>query len=101
MIQPASLPLSRTAMPWRVVLAIIGAVLVRPQLWTVAFRQVVRTAAPRWWARVPFLPLPRGDYLRFRLVTQYGTADGQAIRVDDVISYLAWCRGQHSVRQNA
>lgn len=62
-----------------------------PSLWCTAVRQARRTAPRHWWRRPPFLPLPSGDYLEFRLVTQYGDA---ARRPDahDVLNYLRWCR---------
>ena len=63
----------------------------RPSLWPTALRQARRTAAPGWWRHRPFLPLPSGDYLRFRMLTQYGRTDGPA-EPDDVLNYLAWCR---------
>jgi len=71
----------------RVVLAVVG----HPSLWVTAVRQGRRTAPARWWRRPPFLPVPSGEYLRFRLVTQYGDP---AHRPDpaDVLNYLRWCR---------
>jgi hypothetical protein len=48
-------------------------------------------APSAWWRRWPFLPLPAPDYLRFRLITQYGSADGPPV-VEDVLNYLAWCK---------
>jgi hypothetical protein len=63
----------------------------RPRLWPTAVRQMRRTAAPGWYRRVPFLPVPSGEYLRFRLITQYGDPDHRP-EPDDVINYLAWCR---------
>ncbi|HVM66168.1 MAG TPA: hypothetical protein VMU14_14975 [Acidimicrobiales bacterium] len=67
------------------------AVLRRPDLWPTAVRQVLVLAAPGWWRRRPFLPLPDRDYLRFRLVTQYGDAE-HAPEPADVVAYLHWCR---------
>ena len=67
------------------------AVAARPALWRTAVRQMRRTAAPGWWRRRPFLPIPSGEYLRFRLVTQYGDA-GHAWEPADVVNYLRWCR---------
>ncbi|NNE12775.1 MAG: hypothetical protein HKN41_11100, partial [Ilumatobacter sp.] len=64
------------------------AVLRRPSLWPTAFRVVRRTAAPGWWRRPPFVPLPPADYLGFRMVTQYGTTDGSP-EPSDVLNYLA------------
>ena len=70
---------------------IARAVIRRPELWSVALRQWRRTTPSGWWKHRPFLPVPSGDYLKFRLVTQYGDANH---RVDpaDVVNYLAWCR---------
>lgn len=62
----------------------------RPVLWGTAVTQVFRLAAPGWWRRAPFLPLPDPGYLRFRLETQYGT--DRAPEADDVVTYLRWCR---------
>lgn len=73
----------------------VVAVLVRPQLWWTAVRQVGRLAPRGWWRRAPFLPLPPADYMEFRTVTQYGGGHGQPgvpVRSVDVVDYLAWCR---------
>ncbi|MFK8023639.1 MAG: hypothetical protein AB8G26_06720 [Ilumatobacter sp.] len=67
------------------------AVVRRPSLWPTAVRQMRRTAPPGWWRQRPFLPLPSGEYLRFRLLTQYGDADHRW-EPDDVVAYLGWCR---------
>jgi hypothetical protein len=75
----------------RGLLAVGWAVLRRPDLWTTALRQARRTAAPGWWRHRPFLPVPTDDYLRFRLLTQYGDADA-APEPRDAITYLEWCR---------
>jgi hypothetical protein len=65
------------------------AILIRPGLWWVAVRQVLRIARPRWWRRAPFLPLPDAQYLRFRLETAYG--ENVAPRPADLVAYLEWC----------
>jgi hypothetical protein len=45
----------------------------------------------RWWAQVPFLPLPDGRYLRWRMYTAY--ADEQAVPpVEDVVRFARWRR---------
>jgi hypothetical protein len=64
----------------------------RPALWPTAVRQAAVLAAPGWWRRAPFLPLPAPEYLRFRLQTAYGGSGRGAIEPDDVVSYLEWCR---------
>ena len=67
--------------------------MLRPTLWGVALRVWWRTTPTRWWARAPFLPLPSREYLRFRLVTQYGRNDADIVP-EDVLNYLAWCKRQ-------
>ena len=71
----------------RAVLAVVR----RPGLWLTALRQMRRTAPPGWWRRRPFLPVPSGDYLRFRMITQYGETDRPPDPAD-VVEYLTWCR---------
>ncbi len=77
----------------RLLAATAVAVLRRPSLWFTALRQWKRTTPSGWWKRRPFLPVPSGDYLKFRMVTQYGDANHRAAPAD-VLNYLAWCR-QH------
>jgi hypothetical protein len=72
-------------------LKVAGSLAGRPGLWITALRQMRRTAAPDWWRRAPFLPVPSGGYLSFRLVTQYGDAAHRPDPVD-VVSYLDWCK---------
>jgi len=73
------------------VMTVLSAVLVRPSLWLTAVGAVFRLAAPGWWRRRPFLPLPGNRLWRFRMVTAYGHADADP-EVTDVVSYLEWCR---------
>ncbi|MBN2622748.1 MAG: hypothetical protein JXA83_05240 [Acidimicrobiales bacterium] len=63
-----------------------------PTLWLTGLRQVLVLAAPGWWRRRPFLPLPAPGYLRFRLQTAYGGAGDHAPEPDDLVTYLRWCR---------
>jgi hypothetical protein len=68
-------------------------VVVRPLLWGVALVTMFRLARRGWWHRAPFLPLPDGDYWRFRLETAYGGVDGEAEpSTPDVVAYLRWCK---------
>jgi hypothetical protein len=70
----------------------VGAAVARhPALWPTALRQLGRTAPAGWWRRRPFLPVPSGEYLRFRLITQYGSADHPPVPAD-VLNYLLWCK---------
>ena len=70
---------------------LVLAVVVRPGLWATAARQLFILAAPGWWHRRPFLPLPDPAYLHFRLVTQYGDG-GHPPDPADLVTYLRWCR---------
>ena len=71
--------------------AIVIAVLCRPSLWITALIQVFRLTPRRWWARAPFLPVPTREYIRFRVLTQYGER-GHTLEVADVLSYLRWLK---------
>ena len=72
-------------------LRVAAALAARPRLWPTAVRQMRRTAPAGWFRRPPFLPVPSGEYLRFRVTTQYGDADHPPVP-SDVLNYLAWCR---------
>ncbi|MGH9087275.1 MAG: hypothetical protein ACRDYZ_04075 [Acidimicrobiales bacterium] len=69
----------------------------RPRLWPVAVATAVRLAPPRWWRRWPPDPRPDADYLRFRMITNYGGDGTVEPDPDDLVSYLEWCRraGRH------
>jgi len=77
------------------VIAAAAAVAKRPSLWWTAARQLRRTTPAGWWKRRPFLPVPSGRYLEFRLLTQYGDAS-HAWDPDDVVNYLRWCKSWHA-----
>lgn len=70
---------------------IVAAVARRPSLWPTALRQWRRLVPGGWWRRRPFLPVPPGEYLRFRLLTQYGDNE-HVVEPADVVNYLLWCR---------
>lgn len=67
------------------------AVAKRPDLWVTGLRQGWRMVPVGWWRRRPFLPVPTREYLRFRLLTQYGDADARP-PAGDVVAYLEWCK---------
>ncbi len=77
--------------PGRAVAAAARPVVTRPGLWWAALGALRRTAAPGWWRRRPYLPLPDDRLWDFRMVTAYGTPDAVP-RPADVLSYLNWCR---------
>ena len=44
-----------------------------------------------WWRRAPFLPVPDGPYLRWRMYTAYG--DEAAVPpLEDVVRFARWRR---------
>lgn len=45
--------------------------------------------ARNWYRRPPFLPLPPGSYMRWRLETAYGDADARP-SAEELVRYLAW-----------
>lgn len=73
--------------------SVITAVLARPWLWPTALLQLLRLAPTGWWRRWPVLPKPDPEWVRFRLVTQYGDPD-HAASAADVVAWLEWCRTQ-------
>lgn len=73
----------------------------RPDLWPAALIAAVRLATPGWWRRVPFLPMPSADYLRFRLVTAYGGDGSHPAEGADLIAYLEWSRSWSSVTRRS
>ena len=42
-----------------------------------------------WWRRAPFLPLPAGEYVRWRMHTAYGDYDAVP-PAEDVERYARW-----------
>ena len=65
--------------------------LVNPRLALDLVRAAWAFRRRKWWSRPPFLPLPDGEYLRWRMYTAY--ADEAAVPpVDDVIRFARWRR---------
>ena len=75
----------------RLVRSAARAIAPHPALWATAARVMVRTARRSWWRRPPFLPLPDAEYVRFRMLTNYGDADATPT-AEDIVHYLSWCR---------
>jgi hypothetical protein len=75
----------------REVVALVGAVVRRPDLWWTALGTLRRLAPQSWWQTPPYLPLPDRRLWEFRMVTAYGRPDAVPDR-SDVISVLEWCR---------
>lgn len=79
-------------------LRVVAALARHPRLWPTAIRQAARLAPRGWWRRRPFLPVPSGVYLRFRLVTQYGDPVHRPEPID-VLNYLSWVRAWDAQRR--
>ena len=61
----------------------------RPTTGIALMRVAWRFRRRHWWRHFPFLPLPAGDYVRWRMYTAYG--DENAIPpVHDVERYAQW-----------
>jgi len=74
-------------------LRMLAVVARRPGLWVEALRAAPHLARRGWWRRPPFLPLPDGEYLRWRAATAYGAPDAP-VRPEDLVGYLRWRRRQ-------
>lgn len=47
----------------------------------------------RWWRKSPYLPLPPGEYLEWRLQTAYGpNRPGLRVLLRDLRGFLLWRR---------
>jgi hypothetical protein len=71
--------------------ALVGRSILRPRLGLDLLRAAWAFRRRRWWTRVPFLPLPDREYLRWRMYTAY--ADENAVPpADDVVRFARWRR---------
>lgn len=77
-------------MSWiRLTATLAGRALVSPRLAADLLRVAWRFRSRTWHRRFPFLPLPSGNYVRWRMHTAYG--DHHAIPpADDVERYARW-----------
>jgi len=65
--------------------------LLNPRLGLDLFRTVWAFRRRRWSARMPYLPVPDREYLRWRMYTAY--ADEDAVPpLEDVIRFARWRR---------
>src|SRR5690349_18982520 len=98
---PESLPCGSRAAPaytsamadtWTsLTVALVGRSILRPRLGLDLLRTAWAFRRRRWWTRVPFLPLPDREYLRWRMYTAY--ADENAVPpADDVVRFARWRR---------
>ena len=77
-------------MGWgRLTLSLAGRAVLSPPLAADLLRVAWRFRARGWYTRLPFLPLPSRDYVRWRMYTAYGDYDAVP-PADDVIRYARW-----------
>lgn len=89
-IDPAEAPEYRGS--WTaLVLKLTARAIVSPRLAIDLLRTAWAFRGRDWWTRPPFLPVPDGPYLRWRMYTAYG--DERAVPpIDDVIRFARWRR---------
>jgi hypothetical protein len=73
----------------RLVLALAWRGLLNPRTGAALLRVGWRFRARGWNRRFPFLPLPAGTYLRWRMYTAYGDED-IVPPVNDIVRYARW-----------
>lgn len=78
---------------------VLRAIMVRPNLWWIAGVEAVKLARPGWWRRWPPIPVPSESLWRMRMLTAYGKDGTSPPRVEDILSYLEWCRTAHQWRR--
>ena len=77
----------------RLSMALAGRAVLRPGLARDLLRVAWRFRSRDWYRRVPFLPLPSRDYVRWRMHTAYGDP-ATVPPPDDVIRYARWVGGR-------
>ena len=79
----------------RLALALTGRAVVNPRLAVDLLRVAWRFRHRHWYRRVPFLPLPPREYVRWRMHTAYGDDDAVP-PAEDVVRYARWVGRQRS-----
>lgn len=83
---PASFPVMRWT---RLLVALVAHSLRHPATGVALLRVGWRFRRNEWWRRAPFVPVPSGAYVRWRLQTAYG--DEHIVPpAGDVIRYARW-----------
>lgn len=81
----------RPASWFRLLARLVGRAAVNPRLALDLLRLSWSFRARDWNRRFPFLPLPPGEYMRWRMYTAYGDEDAIP-PVDDVVRFARWRR---------
>jgi hypothetical protein len=78
------------SMGWgRLTLGLVARAGLDPALAVALVRVIWRFRRRNWYRRWPFLPVPSGDYVRWRMHTAYGDYDAIP-PVKDVVRYARW-----------
>ena len=72
--------------------AAVVAVARHPSLWVTGVRQARVLAAPGWWRRRPFLPLPGARLPAVPPADRLRRDGDSAPEPDDLVTYLRWVR---------
>jgi hypothetical protein len=78
---------------------LVRALALHPTIWPAGLAEALRLARPGWWRRWPMLPVPDPALWRFRVETAYGGGGDAVPEVEDVRSFLRWCRDMHRWRK--
>lgn len=94
------MPVSSGTGPRRALPVVMKALVRHPGLVAAAAASVARLAGPKWWRRVPPLPVPTEQLWRFRMETAYG-GEGDALpEQDEIVSFLRWSRDMRRWRRS-
>lgn len=77
---------------------VVGRALGRPRLVVALLGAAWRFRRRGWWHRPPFLPLPPGDYLEWRVHTAYGD-EARSPEPVELERYLRWANRMHRTRR--
>ncbi len=78
---------------------VLSALVRHPGLAVAAAGAVLRLAAPRWWRRMPPLPVPTENLWRFRMETAYGGTGDALPETEEIVSFLRWSRDMRRWRR--
>jgi len=78
---------------------VLRALVRHPGLVVAAVGAVVRLAAPKWWRRMPPLPVPTENLWRLRMETAYGGAGDALPEEEEIVAFIRWSRDMRRWRR--